>query len=145
MIYPTQRGLLAGNPRDSAIEMMNNTNAKQSAVLSTVGGWHPGTSVKRKGKRIPTHKKIHSIKSKRKSKSKSKSKRKSSKRRLKKHMMYTKKRNHYGGVVSVPQFNMLYTSQAGPGSTPNDIIKTNAQTSTQSAANSVYDQYAFTK
>jgi hypothetical protein len=38
MIYPTQKGMLAGNPRDSAIAQMNNTNTKQSSLVNAVGG-----------------------------------------------------------------------------------------------------------
>jgi hypothetical protein len=42
----------------------------------------------------------------------------------------------------VPQYQMLYTPQGGPGSSPNDQIALNAKISTQMAANSVYDQNA---
>jgi hypothetical protein len=38
MIYPTQKGMLAGNPRDSAIAQMNNTNTKQTSLVNAVGG-----------------------------------------------------------------------------------------------------------
>jgi hypothetical protein len=40
MILPTQKGYLsgAGNPRDSAIQQMNNTNAKQANLSAAVGG-----------------------------------------------------------------------------------------------------------
>ena len=54
MIYPTQKGMLAGNPRDSAIAQMNNTNTKQAALVNAVGG------KKRKCKSI--YKRKHSIK-----------------------------------------------------------------------------------
>jgi hypothetical protein len=37
MIYPTQQGMLAGSPRDSAIASMNLTNSKLSE-LQSVGG-----------------------------------------------------------------------------------------------------------
>lgn len=40
MILPTQKGYVsgAGNPRDSAIQQMNNTNAKQASLGAAVGG-----------------------------------------------------------------------------------------------------------
>lgn len=97
MIYPTQKGLLAGNPRDSAISQMNQMNAKQATLSSSVGG----------------------------------------RRRNKK----------YGGdgKIAVPQYQMLYTSQSGPGTDPNAQIQNNLKTSTQSSANAVYDQYAYQK
>ena len=38
MMYPVSKGMLAGNPRDSAIQQMNNTNNKQAALNSAVGG-----------------------------------------------------------------------------------------------------------
>ena len=56
-----------------------------------------------------------------------------------------KKRGGSGGKIVVPQFNMLYNSQGGPGQTPNDLIKQNAATSTQGAQNAVYDKYATQK
>lgn len=46
-----------------------------------------------------------------------------------------------GGIV-VPQFQMSYNPQNGPGQDPNAQIKQNAAISTQAAANSVYDQQA---
>ena len=59
---------------------------------------------------------------------------------------YNKKnKKYYGGVantIPVPQFNMQYTPQGGPGQTPNDIIKQNSQTSTQSVANAAFDKFA---
>ena len=53
-----------------------------------------------------------------------------------------KKRRHYGGAVTVPQYQMAYTPQGGPGTNPNDIIKSSSQTSTQMSANNVYDNQA---
>lgn len=47
--------------------------------------------------------------------------------------------------ITVPQFQMLYPTQGGPGQNPNDIIKQNSVVSTQGAANSVYDKYATQK
>ena len=52
MIYPTQKGMLAGNPRDSAITQMNNTNATQTSLTNAVGGKkhkYKKTHRKRKG------------------------------------------------------------------------------------------------
>lgn len=47
-----------------------------------------------------------------------------------------------GNSVVVPQYQMLYQPQGGVGTNPNDQIQGNAQTSTQSAANRVYDAQA---
>lgn len=38
MMYPVSKGMLAGNPRDSAMQQMNNANAKQASLNSAVGG-----------------------------------------------------------------------------------------------------------
>ena len=45
MVYPTQMGMLAGNPRDSAIQQMNNTNLTQSNLNAAVGGKKRGGAV----------------------------------------------------------------------------------------------------
>lgn len=45
-------------------------------------------------------------------------------------------------TITVPQFNVQYTPQGGPGQDPNSIIKQNAAIGTQGAANAVYDRYA---
>lgn len=44
--------------------------------------------------------------------------------------------------ITVPQFNLSYPPQGGPGQNPNSIIQQNASVGTQGAANSVYDNYA---
>jgi hypothetical protein len=44
--------------------------------------------------------------------------------------------------IVVPQFQMSYTPQNGPGQDPNAQIKNNAIIGTQAAANSVYDSQA---
>jgi hypothetical protein len=49
------------------------------------------------------------------------------------------------GTIAVPQFNMLYQPQGGPGTNPNDQIASNAQVATQGAANSALDAGAFKK
>ena len=56
-----------------------------------------------------------------------------------------KKRRHYGGAVTVPQFQMAYAPQGGPGTNPNDIIKAGSQTSIQMTANSALDSGATIK
>ena len=56
-----------------------------------------------------------------------------------------KKKRHYGGAVTVPQFQMAYAPQGGPGTNPNNIIQSSSQTSTQMAANSALDSGANTK
>lgn len=55
------------------------------------------------------------------------------------------KRRKYGGgndSIVVPQYQMLYQPQGGDGTNPNNQIQGNAQTSTQMAANRVYDNQA---
>lgn len=47
-----------------------------------------------------------------------------------------------GGNIVVPQFQMTYTPQNGPGQDPNSQIAATSQIGTQSAANAVYDDYA---
>jgi len=87
--YPTQKAMLAGNPRDSAIQSMNNSAQSQANANKALAG----------GKRD----------------------------------------KYNGGAVVVPQMQMQYTPQGGPGTNPNDQITGNAKTSTQMASNSVYD------
>ena len=53
-----------------------------------------------------------------------------------------RKHRHIGGAVVVPQYQMLYEPQGGTGTNPNNQIQAGAQTSTQMAANSVYDNAA---
>ena len=53
-----------------------------------------------------------------------------------------RKRRHIGGAIVVPQYQMLYEPQGGTGTNPNNQIQAGAQTSTQMAANSVYDKQA---
>lgn len=92
MLYPTQKGMLSGNPRDSAMQQMTDINVKQASLANAVGG---------------------------------------------------KRRSKKGGAgIAVPQYQMQYTPQGGPGTAPNAQIQQNLQTSTQGAANSVYDSDA---
>ena len=91
MNYPTQKAMLAGNPRDSAIQAATNADIKL-ANLGKIGG---------------------------------------------------KKRG--GGVIPVPQMQLLYTPQGGNTTNPNVQIQQNAQIGTQGAANSVYDSDAMKK
>jgi hypothetical protein len=55
-----------------------------------------------------------------------------------------RKRKAYGGAtdIAVPQYQMLYESQGGPGTNPNNQIQGNSQTSTQMAANAALDSGA---
>ena len=113
MIYPTTKGMLAGNPRASAIEQGNLTTQKLVA-LNKIGG----------------------------------------KLKYRKYTKYTKNGTRGGAAgatgtttsstapISVPQFNLQYTSQNALNQDPNSIIKLNAINSTQGAANAVYDKYA---
>jgi hypothetical protein len=103
MIYPTQKGMLSGNPRDSAIAQMEQMNSKQASLSASVGG-------------------------------------------KKKHRKHRRTKKRYGGsTIAVPQYQMLYSSQGGPGTDPNAQIQTNLQVSTQGSANAVYDNYATQK
>ena len=101
MMYPTMKGMPAGNPRDAAITNMNNAAAIQAQANNAVGG----------------RKRRHS------------------------------RRNRKGGAsaITVPQFNMSYEPQGGPGTNPNDQIASNAQVGTQGAANAALDAGAFKK
>jgi hypothetical protein len=45
-----------------------------------------------------------------------------------------------GGSINIPQFTMSYPTTGGPGQDPNSLITGNSQTSTQGAANSVFDK-----
>ena len=96
MMLPTQRGMPAGNPRDSAMQTMhNNAQIQAQANNALSGGRH-------------------------------------------------RKRKTYGGgdAIPVPQYQMLYESQGGPGTNPNNQIQGNSQTSTQMAANAALDSGA---
>ena len=94
LIYPTSKGMLAGNPRDSAIANMNNASAIQAQANNAVGG---------------------------------------------------RRRRVGGGNIPVPQYQMLYEPQGGPGTNPNNQIQTNAAISTQGAANAALDSGAYKK
>jgi hypothetical protein len=59
------------------------------------------------------------------------------KRKYRRHNTYRR-----GGAIVVPQFQMSYTPQNGPGQDPNSQIRDNAAIGTQAAANSVYDSQA---
>ena len=96
MVFPTMKGMPAGNPRDSAITNMNNASTIQAQANNAVGG----------RKRI--------------------------------------RRGGAGNIV-VPQMQMSYEPQGGPGTNPNDQIVSNAQVGTQGAANSALDAGAFKK
>ena len=117
MIYPTQKGMLSGNPRDSAIAQMNQTNSKQASLIASVGG--------KKTKRKPKTKR-----------SQTKSKRKSK---------HNRNRRYGGSTIAVPQYQMLYSPQGGPGTDPNAQIQSNSRVATQGTANAVYDNYATQK
>ena len=98
MVYPTQIGMLAGNPRASAIAQ-GNLNTQKLVALNKIGGKQ---KYRRRGGAT------------------------------------TASSNN----ITVPQFNVLYSPQGGPGQDPNSIIKQNASIGTQGAANAVYDKYA---
>jgi hypothetical protein len=112
LLLPTQKAMLAGNPRDSAIAEANASNEKLLS-LQSIGG-----RGRRRGSRRAT--------------------RRASKRGSRR----LRKRYGGASTINVPQFPMPYKEQGGPGQTPNSIIQQNASVGTQSAANSVYDKYA---
>jgi hypothetical protein len=149
---PTQQGMLAGNPRDSAIASQTAATNKLTALNKAVGGRNRRSrKYTRKGRRhnskfYYTRKLSH----------------KRGRRRLKcscpcsacrNGCLYARTSGHRhkrrGGAaaatVQVPQFTMQYAPTGGPGQTPNDLIKQNSQISTQTAANAVYDSYASKK
>ena len=98
MMLPTQKGMLAGNPRDSAMQSMNNNSQLQAqATTALAGGRH-------------------------------------------------KKRKAYrgGDNIQVPQYQMLYEAQGGPGTNPNNQIQANSQNATQGQANAALDAGATT-
>jgi hypothetical protein len=101
MMYPTLKGMPAGNPRDAAITNMNNAAAIQAQANNAVGG--------------------------------------------RKRMRSRRSRKGGASNIVVPQFNMSYEPQGGPGTNPNDQIASNAQVGTQGAANSALDAGAFKK
>jgi hypothetical protein len=90
---PTQKAMLAGNPRDSAIANMNNASQSQASANKLAGG----------------------------------------------------RRKYRGGAITAPQMQMLYTPQGGPGTNPNDQMKSNAITQSQTNANRIYDKDALMK
>lgn len=47
-----------------------------------------------------------------------------------------------GGTIVIPQYQMQYAPQGGPGTDPNSQISGNLRTSTQGTANAVYDKQA---
>jgi len=100
---PTQKGMLSGNPRDSAMQSMNNNAQLQAQANNSLSGG-----------------------------------------RLRKKI----RRGYRGGdansTIAVPQYQMLYESQGGPGTNPNNQIQGASQTSTQMAANSALDAGATT-
>lgn len=104
---PTQKAMLSGNPRDSAIQSNANMNQKTASLSAAVGG-----SRMRKRR---------------------KSTRKNSGKRRR------------GGAIAVPQFQMQYSDQSGPGGSPNNQVQQNSQISTQQVANASYDSEALNK
>ena len=93
MMFPTQKGMSSGNPRDSAIQNMNSNQQSAALASKLLSG---GKSKKRVG----------------------------------------------GGTINVPQYQMPYEPQGGPGTNPNNQIQGNAATSTQSYANAAGDSGA---
>ena len=99
---PTQKAMLAGTPRDSAIQSNTNMNQKSASLSAAVGG----------------------------------------SRRMKKNKSSRKRK---GGAIAVPQFQMQYSDQSGPGGSPNNQVQQNSQISTQQVANATFDSEATKK
>lgn len=99
MMTPTQKSMLAGNPRDSAMQSMNNNAQLQAQANKNLSG---GRHRKRK----------------------------------------TYRGGEANSTIAVPQYQMLYEPQGGPGTNPNNQIQGNSQTSTQMAANAALDSGA---
>jgi hypothetical protein len=123
LTYPTVKGLLAGNPKDSSIQSLNQMNQKQNSLNNSVGGTHN----KRKSRRNKTRK------------NKTNKRRKSIQR--KRH----KGRSRKGSGIPVPQFQMQYTPTGGPGQDPNALIVKNSQITGQGVTNAQYDKNATIK
>jgi hypothetical protein len=117
LLYPTQKGMLSGNPRDSAIASQTQVDTKQTNLSNAVGG-------KGKKRRIQ----------------KTRGKKSYSRRRG-----GAGADTNANAKIVVPQFQMQYQPTGGPGQDPNSVIQQNSQTSTQANANAVYDQYATQK
>uniref|UniRef100_A0A6C0EP77 Uncharacterized protein n=1 Tax=viral metagenome TaxID=1070528 RepID=A0A6C0EP77_9ZZZZ len=105
MMLPTQKGMIGSNPKDSAVQSMNNMNQKQASLGSAVGGM----------------------------------------RKRRKNKMNRGGSASTPSNIAVPQYQMQYQVQNGPGQDPNSQIQQNAQISTQGAANSAMDNYATQK
>ena len=106
MIQPTQKSMIGSNPKDSAIQSINNMNQKQASLGSAVGGMKKRRNVK--GGNSSTN-------------------------------------NSSSTAIPIPQYQMQYQVQNGPGQDPNSQIQQNAQISTQGAANAAMDKYATQK
>ena len=91
LMQPTQKAMLSGNPRDSAIASQNASNQKLNNLNQISKGG---------------------------------------------------RRRSRGGAIAVPQYQMNYTPQNGPGQDPNSVIKQNSQISTQGTENAKYDSLA---
>ena len=127
VIYPTKQGMLAGNPQDSAFQQSQNTSNKAASLNKAIGGRRRRSiSHKRSGRR---------------------SCKRTCKRTCKRSCKRSGKRRSNprtrGGTVAPQYDNMLYTPANGPESHPNNQIVDNTKTSTQGAANAVYDKDAF--
>ena len=116
MIYPQEKPMLAGNPKDSAIAANNQSITKQSDLIkATSGGNRPKKNKSNKSKRNKKYK----------------------------YGGATNNGATTGGIV-VPQYQMQYASPGAGGQDPNSIIKQNAGISTQSSADAEYDNLSKT-
>jgi len=114
---PTQVGMIGSNPKDSAIQYVNNMNQKQTALLGVAGGGY----MKRKQTKQMRNRMRQS--------------------RMRQSRM-RQSRVRRGGAIPVYQYNVPYPVQNGPGQDPNSQIVANATSGTQNAANAVYDSQA---
>ncbi len=151
LMIPTQKSFVngAGNPRDSAIAAMKQTNATQNALNKSAGvsaGGGRGHSRHRTRSKRRTHKQRRFVRY-WKIMTQRRHRHRGRRTRMRSH------RHRRGGTgapsepakITVPQFHMPYTPQGGVGSNPNDQIKSTSSTSMQSTAWAANDKLAMAK
>ena len=115
MMFPQEKPLLAGNPKDSAMAANNDAAAKHTALINATKGGSKSKKLKKKyrggvGSAAPAA-----------------------------------PPSAAPAQVAVPQFQMQYTPSGASGQTPNDTITQLSATSTQNAENAKYDNLAAQK
>jgi hypothetical protein len=134
---PTQKAMLAGTPRDSAIQANNNVNQKSASLSAAVGGSRKNTRRRKGGGIVPPQFQMqYSAES-----------GPDGRDSLSAVVGGSRKntRHRKGGAIVAPQFQMQYSDQSGPGGSPNNQVQQNSQISTQQSANAALDSGALTK